>query len=85
MQKSKKCTGCHATLSLENFHSKGSRLDSRCKKCVNQKKRTIYSQVTGGDKGLRNLKAVASFLIQHEIKELDKFNEKLRKIIQSKS
>lgn len=69
---------------LGHFYSKGTRLDSRCKGCVNRKKRAVYSQKSGGEITQR-LKTIAGFLIHHEMKELQQFNEKLNQIIRGKS
>lgn len=72
------------TFPLEHFYSKGTRLDSRCKDCVNRKKRAAYSQRSGGEVAQR-LKAIASFFIHHETMELQGFNEKLKNVIRAKS
>ncbi len=38
----KNCTKCLVDLPLDNFYSKGNRVDSRCKSCVKSTKKTKY-------------------------------------------
>jgi hypothetical protein len=77
---SKKCSKCVVVLPINQFYSKGKRLDSICKKCKKTRERTSY-EVRKKRDDLKNLFSFASLICELEIKKTESAIRRLDKIL----
>ena len=81
MDKTKKCTMCLVDLSLDNFYSKGNRLDSACKECVKSNKKAKYVS-REIELNVDRLKKIFDIIVAIEIKTINTQISKLDEVIE---
>lgn len=84
---SKTCSACGKTKPTKDYYSKGTRIDSSCKDCQKQKKKTKYVANKGQDvvAGLTAIFEITSQGLGRQIRsEIEKLNEVIRCLQKSK-
>ncbi len=79
------CTKCLVAKNIDEFYSKGSRIDSWCKSCKKTKRRASY--IVGKNSlnkaELKRLKSFVRELITQELSSLNKLNSEISDFINS--